>query len=161
MRLYQKFNLAYMFAYPYDYFAEIFCEVGTGKGNGFFPTPMAIVQMMAAMTMGQEIEEGKKAGIETRLLKFNDPCVGTGRMPLAASNYLLRAYVSDIDEMCCLATQVNYFLYAPWLARPLRFLDDLVVREEEKYGIEHSFDNLRRLFETSRRVLEPLSNLRG
>jgi hypothetical protein len=52
-----------------------------------------------------------------------DPCVGTGRMLLAASNYSYRLYGCDIDGTVIKATLINGYLYAPWLVKPFPFLD--------------------------------------
>ena len=51
---------------------------------------------------------------DTRAMTVCDPCVGTGRLLLHASNYSLRLYGQDIDPTLCLATLVNGFLFAPW-----------------------------------------------
>jgi hypothetical protein len=119
MRLYQVFDLSPLLLWPYDHLAEIFSESKYGQGAAFFPTPMHICEMMARMTMG----EG-----DHRTESVYDPCVGTGRMLLAASNYSLRLYAQDILRMMCKATLVNAYLYAPWLALPIGWLDNVTVR---------------------------------
>jgi len=52
-----------------------------------------------------------------------DPCAGTGRMLLAASNHSYRLHGCDINPTVIKVTLVNGFLYAPWLVRPFPFLD--------------------------------------
>ncbi|MBD1995249.1 SAM-dependent DNA methyltransferase [Leptolyngbya sp. FACHB-541] len=52
-----------------------------------------------------------------------DPCLGTGRLLLTASNYSLRLYGQDINDTVIKAALVNGYLYAPWLVKPLPFLD--------------------------------------
>jgi hypothetical protein len=47
-----------------------------------------------------------------------DPCVGTGRMLLHASNYSYCLYGCDIDPLVAMITRINGALYAPWLAFP-------------------------------------------
>ncbi len=113
-RLYQMFVLETLLAYPYDYFGEILAENHHGRHIGFFPTPMEVCEMMALMTMG----EG-----DARTKSVMDPCVGTGRMLLAASNHSYRLYGCDINPTVIKVTLVNGFLYAPWLVRPFPFLD--------------------------------------
>lgn len=45
-----------------------------------------------------------------------DPCVGTGSMLLPASNWSLRLFGQDIVYKLCLCTDLNAFLWMPWLA---------------------------------------------
>jgi hypothetical protein len=113
-RLYQVFNLETLLAYPYDYFGEILAENQHGRHLGFFPTPMEVCQLMALMTLG---------GSDARTKSVMDPCVGTGRMLLAASNHSYRLYGCDINPTVIKVTVVNGYLYAPWLVRPFPFLD--------------------------------------
>ena len=60
---------------------------------------------------------------DARTKTVMDPCVGTGRMLLAASNHSYRLYGCDINPTVIKATLINGFLYAPWLVRPFPFLD--------------------------------------
>jgi hypothetical protein len=113
-RLYQVFNLETLLAYPYDYFGDILAENHHGRHLGFFPTPMEVCQLMVQMNMGDD---------DARLKSVSDPCVGTGRMLLSASNYSYRLYGSDINPTVIKATLVNGYLYAPWLVRPFAFLE--------------------------------------
>jgi hypothetical protein len=87
MRLYQYFNLAWLMAYPWNYFGAILAENRHGQHLGFYPTPMCVVNMMARMTFGDP--EKYKNQPDNRLRSVNEPCVGTGRMLLYASNYSL------------------------------------------------------------------------
>jgi hypothetical protein len=82
------------------------------KSTGFFSTPMQVVNMMVDMSMG--MDKGKPLE-DTRLLTVCDPCCGTGSMLLAASNYSLRLYGMDIVLDLCLCTELNGWLWAPWL----------------------------------------------
>jgi hypothetical protein len=113
-RLYQVFNLETLLAFPYDYFGDILAENHHGRQVGFFPTPLEVCQLMAAMNFGDE---------DARTKTVCDPCVGTGRMLLVASNYSYRLYGCDINPTVIKATLVNGFLYAPWLVRSFPFLD--------------------------------------
>lgn len=115
-RLYQIFNVGAMLVYPYDYFGDMLAENKYGKGAGFFPTPLELVKMICAMTMRNY--EG-----DLRTASVLDPCTGTGRFLLVASNYSLNLAGIDIDRTMCLATLVNGYLYAPWLVRRPPFLD--------------------------------------
>lgn len=120
MRLYQAFNLGNFMAYPYDYFGDMLAEHNHGRRIGFFPTPHPVCEMMTKMLF----HDAEASGKDTRVLTVNDPCVGTGRMLLHASNYSFRLYAQDINPIvikCCL---VNGYLYAPWLVKPFAFLDN-------------------------------------
>ena len=117
-RLYQVFNLETLLAWPHDYLGEILAENRHGQHLGFYPTPMSVAQMMAAMTVGGE---------DARTKSVCDPCVGTGRLLLAASNHSYRLYGCDLNPTVIKATLVNGWLYAPWLVRPFPFLDTQLV----------------------------------
>ena len=113
-RLYQIFNLETLLAYPYDFFGDILAENQHGRRAGFFPTPMNVVEAMVRITILDD---------DARTKTVCDPCVGTGRMLLAASNYSYRLYGADIDGTVIKAALVNGYLYAPWLVKPFPFLD--------------------------------------
>jgi hypothetical protein len=111
--LYRTFNLEYWLTAPADYFGDALCEL-KGKRNrtGFYPTPENVVSMMVQMTM----HDGRYEDL--RRATVMEPCVGTGRMLLHASNYSLRLYGMDIDERCVQCTLINGALYAPWITFP-------------------------------------------
>lgn len=126
MRLYQLFVVEVMLAWPYDYFGDILAENRHGRDQGFFPTPMSVCQIMSMMTIGD-------ADLRTRSVA--DCCVGTGRMILAGSNHSLRLYGQDINGTCIKATLVNGFLYAPWLVRPIPWLDREIIDPAKSHTI--------------------------
>ena len=43
-----------------------------------------------------------------------DPCVGSGRLLMAASNYSLNLYGMDIDPLILKVCKVNMWWYVPW-----------------------------------------------
>lgn len=111
---YRTFNLGLLLKYPKDYFGDIYADERSPKSNqrsGFFPTPDVICECMARMTF-----EGKEG--DTRLLSVCEPCAGTGRMLMHASNYSLNLWGMDVDYGCVLACRVNGYLYMPWLVMP-------------------------------------------
>ena len=111
---------------PYDYFGDLLAQNAYGKRQGFYPTPHTVAEFMTRMTMaGSDGDER-----DTRTLTVCDPCVGTGRLLLHASNHSLRLYGMDIDPLMCQATLVNGYLYAPWLVRPLPYLDAVQYEQE-------------------------------
>lgn len=114
-RLYQVFCLDALLLWPYDYWGELLQESSYGKGQGFYPTPHTLCEAMTRMLLDEQSDHRRET--------VCDPCVGTGRMLLHASNSSLRLYGMDIDPTLCKATLVNGYLYAPWLVRPLPHLD--------------------------------------
>ena len=127
MRVYQALNICALALWPADYFGDLMAENAYGRRQGFFPTPMDVCQMMTGMLMD--------TGEDLRAKTVCDPAVGTGRFLLAASNYSLRLYGQDIDPTMCMATLVNGYLLAPWLARPLPFLDAADIDPAESRNI--------------------------
>lgn len=104
---YKTFNLGLLLKYPHDYLGEYAAELyGGGKHNptAYFPTPMQVSVMMAMMVLG---EADKTASV-------CDPCVGSGRLLLAASNYSLNLYGVDIDYNIVNVCKANMWMYVPW-----------------------------------------------
>lgn len=109
--LYRQVNIGPLLLKPYDYLGEwIALQKGNWNPNAFYPTPHSVVECMVRMTM----EEHKDARTKTVM----DPCVGSGRMLLHATNYSLRLYGMDIDPTLVKLTYVNGALYVPWILRP-------------------------------------------
>jgi hypothetical protein len=117
-RLYQMFNLGIFMANPYDYWGDLLAENKHGKHLGFYPTPHSVAELMTRMTFinGQEPTS-----------KTCDPCLGTGRLLLHASNYSLRLYGADINPTVIKVSLINGYLFAPWLVKPFPFLDGELV----------------------------------
>ncbi len=124
MRLYQTFDLHWLLAYPNDYLGDILADNQHGKHLGFFPTPHTVVKLMVALQLGHEGDCRDKSVF--------DCCMGTGRMLLEASNYSLCLYGIDINRTVVLATTVNAYIYAPWLAKGFKFLAAEVVESKSK-----------------------------
>ncbi|MGH3427733.1 MAG: N-6 DNA methylase [Mycobacteriales bacterium] len=109
--LYRSFDLSPWLLEPGDYIGHWLGSQRGGRWNptAFFPTPHHVVEAMCRMTFG----ESEDARAKTVM----DPCVGSGRMLLHASNYSLRLYGQDIDKSVLDILQVNGALYCPWLIR--------------------------------------------
>lgn len=123
---YKTFNLGLFLQHPYDYLGEFAAELyGNGGRNptAYFPTPMNVSVMMAKMTFDDN-EKGITASV-------CDPCLGSGRLLMAASNYSLNLYGMDIDRRILNVAKVNFWQYVPWAVyRPeIKGLDD---RQNEK-----------------------------
>lgn len=144
-RLYQVFNLETLLAWPHDYFGDILAENHHGRHLGFFPIPLEICQLMAALNFGGE---------DARTKTVCDPCVGTGRMLLVTSNYSYRHYGADINPTVIKATLVNGFLYAPWLVRPLPFLDQPQCEPSQSPVVSDVIVDQGGLFETEHDAVE-------
>jgi len=122
-RLYQVFALDAMLLWPHDYWGGLLTENSYGRSQGFYPTPHHICEFMTQMLCDEKSD--------MRSETVCDPCVGTGRFLLHASNHSLRLYGMDIDATLCKATLVNGYLYSPWLVRPIPWLDrDLAALEQ-------------------------------
>jgi hypothetical protein len=110
--LYREVDLGPLLLRPYDCLGEwIAMQKGPWNPHAFYPTPHAIVEMMVRMQLGDLAED-------LRLKTVCDPCVGSGRMLLHASNYCLRLFGTDIDPLVVKICKINGALYAPWMVRP-------------------------------------------
>ncbi len=119
MRLYQTFDLGPLILSPSDYLGELLAMNHWGRGQGFFPTPLHVCEVMCRMIMASSEDSGK----DERMSTICDPCLGTGRMLLVASNYSLRLFGQDINSTVIRAALFNAYLYAPWMAKPFGFLE--------------------------------------
>lgn len=108
--LYRKFELGRLVAADADVLGSLLSERHGKNWNpaAFYPTPAGVCQLMAEMTMSDY--EGK----DRRLASVVDPCVGTGRMLLAASNYSVNLWGVDIDPLVVDACAINLAMFAPW-----------------------------------------------
>jgi len=128
-RLYQSYCLEAAIAYPADIYGDMLAENAHGKKSGFYPTPHHVVEMMTQITMGTE---------DMRDKTVCDPCLGTGRMLLHASNYSYRLYGQDIDGTVIKAALVNGYCFAPWLVKPFSFLDQQLNDPEKSAELSDS-----------------------
>ena len=116
-KLYRQVDVGPLLETPHDYLGAFVAE---HKANGwnptaFYPTPHNVVECMVRMTLHDTQAEGR----DPRTLSVNDPCVGSGRMLLHASNFSLCLYGQDIDQLAVVMCKINGALYAPWLTFPL------------------------------------------
>jgi hypothetical protein len=116
-QLYRRVNLQPLLEKPHDYLGAYVAE-GKSRGwnpTGFYPTPHNVVECMVRMLM----HDAGKGGRDPRTLTVCDPCVGSGRMLLHASNFSLCLFGQDVDPRAVAMCKVNGALYAPWLSFPL------------------------------------------
>lgn len=135
---YRTFNLGLVLKYPHDYLGELLADSKEGKAywtnpHGFYPTPHSIVNPMVQMTLGTD---------DCRTKSVCDPCVGTGRMLMYASNYSFILYGQDIDKTCVMATKINGYFYVPWLVKPG---SGLINGLERKDDVVLKYDRIRRI----------------
>jgi hypothetical protein len=105
--LYRDFKLGVLQAADSDVLGGIFAERhGAGwNPHSFYPTPHPVCECMVQMTMADGM---------TKVSSVCDPCVGTGRFLLHASNYSVNLWGMDIDEMMVMVCAINLAIYAPW-----------------------------------------------
>jgi hypothetical protein len=116
-KLYRKVDVGPLLQQPYDYLGD-FVAQGMAKGwnpNAFFPTPHAVVKLMVRMVMHDKLADGRDPRLRTVL----DPCVGSGRFLLHASNFSFNLYGQDIDPLAVAMCKINGALYVPWMSFPL------------------------------------------
>lgn len=84
----------------YDVLGDLFMDCVSHGRNGQFFTPQCICDMMAQMTYGQDLEEGKTVC---------DPACGSGRMLLAVGKMQrkLKFYGADSDHTCAKMAALN------------------------------------------------------
>jgi hypothetical protein len=113
-KLYRAVDVGPLLEHPYDYLGDFVAQRKANGWNptGFYPTPHNVVELMVQMTMNDQPDDGR----DPRIRSVCDPCVGSGRMLLHASNYSLNLYGVDIDPMAVAMCKINGALYAPWLA---------------------------------------------
>jgi hypothetical protein len=128
-RLLEVFDLPLLLKHPYDYIGDLLSECAYGRHNSFYPTPHPVCEFMVRMLM---------LGEDNRTKTVCDPCTGTGRLLLHASNYSMRLFGMDIDQLMCQIALVNGYFFAPWLVRPLPFLDSGYDNPETSKSISDS-----------------------
>lgn len=112
--LYRTFDLKPWLRSPGDHLGDFIAEQRSGGWNphAFYPTPHELIEAMVQITIvGSGHEDDPFA-------TFNEPCCGTGRIFLHASNYSLCMCGQDVDRLVVLIARINAALYVPWLAFP-------------------------------------------
>ena len=124
---YKTFNLGLFLKNPFDYFGQYAAEFyGSGKSNStaYFPTPMNVSIIIAEMITS---EKDKGASVY-------DPCVGSGRLLMAASNYSLNLYGMDIDYHILNVCKLNMWMYVPWAVFRPNWIKGIYPAESIKRG---------------------------
>lgn len=116
-KLYRQVNLVPLLERPHDHFGD-HVAASKAKGwnpTGFYPTPQPVVECLVRITL----HDAKPEGRDPRTWSIADPCGGSGRMLLHASNVSLQLAGQDIDPLAVALCKLNGVLYAPWLSFPL------------------------------------------
>lgn len=116
MRLYQMFDLSILMLYPEDYMGRLLpqiCGKTAQKSSGFYPTPLALCQLISKLVSGDKTE---------RISSFNEPACGTGALMLTQSNYCLSGIGQDIDPTLLKCALFQFYMFSPWLAVPIWWL---------------------------------------
>ncbi|MGK5089008.1 N-6 DNA methylase [Bdellovibrionota bacterium FG-2] len=119
----EAFDLSVLIQNPGDWLGHYYetqvISSGYRAASGFFSTPPAVVKLMAELTL-------KDAKLTDSV---NEPCCGTGRILMEASNYCVNLSGNDINPTLVKIATINGWLYMPSLVMPCR---DIVVTTEHK-----------------------------
>jgi len=108
--LYQTFCLDLIMGAPCDYWGILLSDLQHGKGTtSFYPTPSEVVTLLTDIISEQDGPAMRSA---------YDPCLGTGRALLEASNHYLLLSGQDIDSSVLKCAKLNFALYVPWAIVP-------------------------------------------
>lgn len=122
---YKEFKGELLILYPDDYLGTMAANMGLGKNQGYFPTPMHVVHLMVEMSMSHNTNSNKYKTV-------NDPCLGSGRMLLCASNYSLDLSGQDINPNIINVSKVNGYLYVPWMVESDDNINSIIAELREK-----------------------------
>lgn len=121
---YENFSLESLLLYPGDYLGDLAAEYLGDNGTEYFPTPHNVVNFMVQITMSDDDKNNNKT--KTVI----DPCAGSSRMLLYASNHSLCLYAQDISQSMVNVSTVNGFLYIPWMVCNTKEMKELLTESE-------------------------------
>ena len=108
----ENFDLKLLFEHPGDWFGQYYQAKEISKKeaerDGLFLTPNHVAQMMTDMIINKN----------DLLSSVNDPCVGSGRFLLSASNYSINLTGQDKNPNMTKICKINGWLYMPSLVMP-------------------------------------------
>lgn len=114
---YENFSLEAMLLYPGDYLGDLAAEYLGSNGADYYPTPHNVVQVMVEMLMHDS---------DSKFESVCDPCCGSSRMLLYASNKSLKVMGMDISKDIINVSMVNAFLYVPWAVCSTKEIDEMI-----------------------------------
>lgn len=111
-RLENEFDLSQLIRFPSDYFGHLLALSQYGQRHTrFYPTLQPIAALMA--DLGHQVERSPTP------MRIFDPCLGTGRLALEASNYARALVGWERDRPLLEVALANFMLYAPDFALPI------------------------------------------
>jgi hypothetical protein len=111
-RLDQVFDLSLLIRFPSDYFGHLLARSRYGqKHTSFYPTLQPVAKLMA--DLGHQVDHDAKP------VRLFDPCLGTGRLALEASNQARALVGWERDRPLLEIALANFMLYAPDFALPI------------------------------------------
>ncbi|QQE67347.1 hypothetical protein GFS31_40600 (plasmid) [Leptolyngbya sp. BL0902] len=111
-RLENVFDLSLLIRFPSDYFGHLLARSRYGqKHTSFYPTLQPVAQLMTEL--GQQVNQRAKP------VRLFDPCLGTGRLALEASNQARALVGWERDRPLLEVALANFMLYAPDFALPI------------------------------------------
>jgi hypothetical protein len=124
-RLAGVIDLEPLIKYPADYLGYLLTQDHHGRKWGkFYPTWQPCGSLMAAAAANAMVECSGK----TLPMHGYEPCMGSGRLALEMSNYCRSLVGWELDPVLMAVATLNFMLYAPDFAFPIRSLGgDLVL----------------------------------
>jgi hypothetical protein len=120
----ETFDLRLMLDHPGDwlgYWYETEVASRSLKANsGFFSTPMSICELLVQITPPGLLDT------------VHEPCCGSGRMLMAASNYSICLSGQDINAELCQIATLNGWFYMPSLVMPCREIESFAENTLER-----------------------------
>lgn len=107
-----EFDLSQLIRFPSDYFGHLLAHSQYGQRHTrFYPTLQPVAALMAEL--GHQVDRSPTP------MRIFDPCLGTGRLALEASNYARALIGWERDRPLLEVALANFMLYAPDFALPI------------------------------------------
>lgn len=94
------------------YYETNLISPSASRKTGFFSTPPALCKLMVEISL----KDSKLCD------SFNEPCIGSGRILMEASNYVLNLTGNDINPILVKIAKINTWFYIPSAALPCKEL---------------------------------------
>lgn len=110
----KTFDLKIMLDHPGDWLGHFYevhvASASLRSATGFFSSPAALCKLMVSLNPPGLTES------------VHEPCCGSGRILMAASNYSVNLSGNDVNPTLCRIAELNGWIYVPWLVMPCREL---------------------------------------
>lgn len=108
--------VAAMIANPFDYLGQILYDSRLVAPKAFFNLPSHEIVEVGMSEISN--------GYENKAIRFPIPVLDSGRQMLHLSNHFLNICGQDAHPTLLKICQVQSYLYAPWVAEPIRSIGD-------------------------------------